>query len=207
VSFEVIALTRSSKSSSEEAIAAAPTLPSRTRFTGERSIKNTRLTQLVYKTLKAVARTPRLLAVACWTNDDFDVISGGSVNGDNIKLAFWIRRQPRWLHISGRACRDFQQLLDTQSPTGRRASSVVTALHEATHAYGIEREAQANCYAVQLVPLAGRNLGMTQAQADYLGKLALNYTRRTAPKDYWDTANCRSSGKWDLGLAAVKLLR
>jgi len=185
-------------------IAAAPNLPSSARFTGERSIKDTRLMELVYATFKNVVRKPGVLAVACWTDDDFEAVSGGSVNGDTVKIAFWAPRQPRWLHISGHACADFQQLLDTRVPTGRRASSVVTALHEGLHAYGIRNEAQANCYAVQLVPLAGRNLGMTQAKAAYLGSLALNYTRSTAAAGYWDAAQCRAGGKWDIHLKDVK---
>jgi hypothetical protein len=190
---------------SPRSIAAAPTLPARARFTGVRSIKNTRLTQLVYKTLKGVVGKPRLLAVGCWTTNDFEAVSGGSVAGGNVTLAFWSSRQPRWLHISGDACDDFQRLLDTGTPNGRRASSVVTALHEATHAYGIGDEAQANCYAVQLVPLAGRKLGMSETQAAYLGRLGLNYTRRTAPRAYWDATDCRNGGTWDLGLGTVKL--
>lgn len=66
------------------------------------------------------------------------------------------------------------------------------------HAYGVRNEAQTNCYAVQFVPEAARNMGMTADQARYVGKLALNYTRRTAPPAYWDASRCRDGGTWDL---------
>lgn len=39
---------------------------------------------------------------------------------------------------------------------------------------------------------------LTQARADYLAKLALNYTRRTAPARYWNHAKCRDGGVWDI---------
>jgi hypothetical protein len=181
-------------------IDAASNLPSSDRFDGSRSVKHTQLSQLVYKTMKLVTRTPRLLAIACWTEDDFASVLGGvrTDRGRAVTLAFWNSGQPRWLHLSESACLNFEELLYQPRLTGRRAYSLVTVLHEAAHAYGIVSEAQANCYAVQLVPDAVNELGFAPSQAIHLGKLALNYTRRTAPPGYWNATRCRDGGAWDL---------
>ncbi len=182
--------------------AAAPLLPSAERFDGERSVKHRALTRVVYATMRKVVQRPRMLAVACWTASDYRSVRA-SVGGDLVEhgavvVAFWLRRQPRWIHLSPWACKDAQRLLDRGAPTGRRASSLATVLHEAIHAYGLEDEAQVNCYAVQLVPVAARVMGLAPARADYLRRLALNYTRRTAPPGYWDSFACRDGGEWDL---------
>ncbi|MER3411382.1 MAG: hypothetical protein C4305_03020, partial [Thermoleophilia bacterium] len=164
-------------------------------------MRHRQLTRIVYRIMKAVVSRPRMLAVACWTGADYRSVRA-SVGGDVVEhgavvvAVFWLRRQPRWLHLSPWACRDAQQLLDGGSPTGRRASSLATVLHEAIHACGLEDEAQVNCYAVQLVPAAARLMGLSPARADYLGLLALNYTRRTAPPGCWNALACRDGGEW-----------
>jgi hypothetical protein len=49
------------------------------------------------------------------------------------------------------------------------------------------------------VPRFARNIrGMSPAAANYLGTLARNYTRRTAPPGYWNAMNCTDGGRWDL---------
>ena len=90
--------------------ASAPLLPSADRFDGDRSVKHRPLTQIVYKTMKTVAPQPRMLAVACWARDDYRSVRA-SVGGDVVEhgavvMAFWLRRQPRWLHLSPWACKD-----------------------------------------------------------------------------------------------------
>ena len=89
-------------------------------------------------------------------------------------------------------------LLDTRKVNARRAFAVVTVIHESLHAYGVLNEAEANCYAVQYVRYFGRGMGLTQTRADYLEKLALNFTRRTAPRRYWNHLKCREGGAWDI---------
>jgi hypothetical protein len=71
-------------------------------------------------------------------------------------------------------------------------------VHETLHAYGVANEAMTNCFAVQLVPVFGRELGLAARGAAYLGTLARNYVRARAPTGYWDSRRCRDGGPWDL---------
>ncbi len=186
----------------------APTLPTRNRYTGERSIKHQRLTDVVYKTMKEVA-VPRTLAIGCWTEPDFDAVARSAdfvVHDDDTFIAgFWLGKQPRWLHLAPDVCTSIQGLLDTRQPTGRRAFGLTVALHETLHAYGFDNEAQTNCYAVQLVPFAARHIGLGPRRVDQLGRLAVNVTRNTAPPAYWNHNRCRDGGEWDLQPKTVNL--
>jgi hypothetical protein len=180
----------------------AATLPSLQRYTGARSIKHVRLSRVLYRTLKLVG-VPRLLAVACWTPADFDgVAKSASVStsrpDDSELVGFWLRRQPRWLHLSPDACVQLEALYATRQPTGARAFALTTMLHESIHAYGIGNEAMTNCFAVQLVPIAAVEMGFTPAKASYLGRLAIRKTRSSAPRGYWNAFRCRDGGPWDL---------
>lgn len=179
--------------------ASAATLRSASAFEGV-SVKHTRLTQLVYKLMRQLG-APRMLAIACWNQPDWESAVADEVGTPAhgaTTLAFWSRLQPRWLHLSPDVCTDVQALLDSKIPSGRRASALSTVLHEALHAHGIRNEAQTNCYAAQLIPLAGRSLHMSNQRADYLGKLALRYDRSHAPPGYWNASRCRDGGLWDL---------
>ncbi|MBA2461658.1 MAG: hypothetical protein H0V45_07850 [Actinobacteria bacterium] len=179
----------------------APSLPSASRYEGDRSIKHARLTSVIYKTMKALG-APRTLAVGCWSEFDFDAVAESAefvTHDGDIRLAgFWLGRQPRWLHLAPTVCASIQELLDTKRPSARRAFGLTVALHETIHAYGIDNEAQTNCFAVQLVPVAASFVGLTRAAGDYLRRLAFNITRRSAPAGYWDGSRCRDDGVWDL---------
>jgi hypothetical protein len=105
---------------------------------------------------------------------------------------------PRWLHLAPGVCTDVQALLSSHKPNARRAGALNTVIHETLHAYGVRNEAQTNCWAVQLVPYFGLNMGMSVARSDYLGTLARNYVRAHAPRGYWNAARCRDGGAWDL---------
>ena len=186
---------------SSKTVESAALLPSFNVFTGARSIKHTKLTQLVYRTMKAIG-APRSLAFACWNaNDWLSVLAAEGdepTSGGTTVLGFWAGRQPRWLHLSPRTCTDVQALLSSRMPNARRAGALSTVIHETLHAYGFSNEAETNCIAVQLVPLFGRSLGMTAARAEYLGRLALGYVRRRAPAGYWNSSRCRDGGAWDV---------
>ena len=162
----------------------APTLPTRNRYTGDRSIKHQRLTDVVYETMKELG-VPRTLAIGCWTEPDFDAVARSADfvvhDGDTSVAGFWLGKQPRWLHLAPDVCEWIQGLLDTRLPNARRAFGLTVALHETLHAYGIVNEAQTNCLAVQLVPFAAHHIGLGPRKSDYLRKLAVNMTRRTAP--------------------------
>jgi hypothetical protein len=183
-------------------------LPSSSNFDGSRSVKQTVLSDLVYKTLEQF-NMPKIIAVACWDQLDWSsvVSSRGLTTADSNSVleGFWTRDQPRWLHLSPSICGTVQGLLDTRVPSATRAYALTTVIHEALHAHGVVNEAQTNCYAVQLVPYFGHNVGMTQASSNYLGKLAVHYTRRTAPTAYWNAVNCSDGGKWDLAPTAPNL--
>lgn len=186
---------------STKTVAAAATLPNSVVFNGTRSIKHTSLTRLIYKTMKAFG-LPRSLALACWNSadwrsvlaaeDDVPTLAGATLRG------FWMSRMPRWLHLAPSVCTDVQALLSSRKPNARRAGALNTVIHETLHAYGVRNEAQTNCWAVQLVPYFGLNIGMSVARSDYLGTLARNYVRAHAPRGYWNAARCRDGGAWDL---------
>jgi hypothetical protein len=187
-------------SASTKTVASAATLPSLARFDGSRSIKHTTLTQLVYRTMRQLG-LPRQLAFACWNRTDWlSVVQAGGMEPEagSQLLGFWLGRQPRWLHLAPGVCTDVQALLSTRRPNARRAGALTTVIHETLHAYGVRNEAQTNCWAVQLVPVFGRNLGLNATQVSYLGTLARSYTRMYAPAGYWSYANCRDGAGWDL---------
>jgi hypothetical protein len=197
----LLALAGAGQARAAKSISSAPTLPSADLFDGSRSLKHTVLSSLVYKTLEQTG-TPYMVAVACWTPSDWGSVVAGigetTRSGGNVLMGFWGPQQPRWLHLAPETCADVQGLLSTRRPNGRRADALSTVIHEALHAHGIRNEAQTNCYAVQLVPLFGSNIGMSGQSSSYLGTLARNYARSHAPAGYWDDANCRDGGPWDL---------
>jgi hypothetical protein len=186
---------------STKTIASASTLPSSTVFNGTRSVKHVTLTKLVYRTMKQLGY-PRQLAFACWNRSDWLSVLAAEgaepTSGSSELLGFWLGRQPRWLHLAPGICTDVQGLLSSKQPNARRAGALSTVIHETLHAYGVVNEAETNCVAVQLVPVFGRNLGLSVKRADYLGTLARNYVRKYAPRGYWNSARCRDGGPWDL---------
>ena len=192
--------TGGTETTSSRTVESAPLLPSRNAYRGT-SIKQQRLSTLVYETMKQLGH-PKTLAVACWSEDDWVSVLGaeGEAPSDShtTTMGFWMQRQPRWLHVSPQTCENLQALLDGSPPTGRTAGALSTVLHETLHAQGIKNEAQANCYAVQLTDIAARKLGWSATRSRNLSRLAVNYVRRTAPADYWNYANCSDGGRWDL---------
>ena len=64
--------------------------------------------------------------------------------------------------------------------------------------YGVRNEAQASCYAVQLVYYFARVLRITPSRALVLERQAVRTARRAAPRGYWDSLRCRDGGAWDL---------
>ena len=62
----------------------------------------------------------------------------------------------------------------------------------------VRREAEANCYAVQLVYYMSRVLKLTPGNALRMERLAVRTTRASAPRGYWDSQRCRDGGAWDL---------
>jgi hypothetical protein len=152
---------------------------------------------------------PRLLAVACWAEEDWRSVLEAEgdepAHGGTTLRGFWKPLQPRWLHLAPAVCDDAQSLLDTGTPSGRRAAAISTLLHETLHAHGLSNEAQVNCYAVQLVPSAGRRLGLDRARADHLGRLAVRHVRAHAPAGYWRSAHCRDGGRWDVDTSRPNL--
>jgi hypothetical protein len=159
------------------------------------------LTQKVYATMKLLGLS-RLLAVACWSPNDWpSVKDSAGIPPDEpgvTTVAFWLTGQPRWLHLSPITCTNIQGLIDSRIPNGQRAYSLAVVLHETTHAYGVRNEAQANCYAVQLVYPFARLLNFAPARAEYLLELAIRKTVASAPRGYWDSTRCRAGGAWDL---------
>jgi hypothetical protein len=179
----------------------AAVLPARPIFK-ESSIRHTVLTGLIYKTMTLV-QPPRQIAVICWAEGDYEaaaVSAGlGSVRKNGVETSgFYLRRQPRLLHLAPWVCSKVQQLLNARQGNAHQAISLATGLHEAIHAHGLANEAQTNCYAVQLVEPLARHAGVKRKHASYLQKLALNGVRSRAPAGYWNNSKCREGGAWDL---------
>jgi hypothetical protein len=178
----------------------ASTLPKRERYAGA-SIRHVRLGSAIYETMK-VAGGGRQLQVACWSKTDWPSVvasMGGTISTKRtILVGFWHPRQPRFLHLSPKACTDVQALIATRKSNGQRAAAAAVALHETAHMYGVRNEAQANCYGVQLVYYLARELRFPRSGALRLERLAVRKVRSSAPRGYWDRARCRDGGEWDL---------
>ena len=177
----------------------APRLPKRERYVGQ-SMRHARAARTIYSTMRLL-RLGKQLQVACWSKRDWrSVIEdlGGTTSGPTILLGFWLPGQPRFLHLSPTTCQNLQALISTRRGNGPRAEASVVALHETAHMYGIRNEAEANCYAVQLVYYFARQLRVPPRQSLELERLAVRRTRTTAPRGYWNPASCRDGGRWDL---------
>lgn len=187
-------------------LALAGSLPSRPRFVGS-SIKHVGLTRVVHETMRSMFPA-KTLAVACWADAEFaDLLAsmGRTAIGNMIEIdGIWFELQPRWLHLAGRTCASVERVL-RGSRSGLDAFGLSIVVHEALHANGIDDEAMTQCYAVQLVPLAARSLGLAEGAAAALGRSALSFSRRSVPEDYWDARRCKDGEAWDLPGSAVRL--
>jgi hypothetical protein len=79
------------------------------------------------------------------------------------------------------------------------ASAVVTLSHEAQHSKGVAREAEAECYAIQVAHRAARQLG---AGPTYAASLVRVYWQHYAEEfPYYRSTDCHKGGSLDLGYA------
>jgi hypothetical protein len=79
------------------------------------------------------------------------------------------------------------------------ATAVVTLSHEAQHSKGIAREAEAECYAIQVAQRTATQLG---AGRKYAASLVQTYWRHYADElPAYRSPDCRRGGSLDLGLA------
>jgi hypothetical protein len=164
------------------------------------SIRHVKAASSIYSTMKVV-RGGRRLQVACWSPRDWRSVLadlGDTPSGKTVVLGFWHPAQPRFLHLAPPVCKNLQALITTRRGNSSRAFASVVALHETAHMYGVRNEAQASCYAVQLVYYFARVLRVTPSRAVGLQRQAVRTTRRTAPRGYWDSQRCRDGGAWDL---------
>jgi hypothetical protein len=175
----------------------APYLHGSNRFVGE-SIQETRLSDAVYKLTEWIRR-PRMVAVACWSDKDWNAFNGGGSDKVYSTVAFWSPDLPHWVQLSPQTCRAMETLLHHRPayPNAITADAVVTLTHETMHAIGIEKEAEAECFGMQLTTFMAIELGVPAHYAQRLGQLSLqDYWSR--PPDYIDTSRCREDGAWDL---------
>jgi hypothetical protein len=180
-------------------MADAPYLPKRVQYVGT-SIRHLKAASAIYSTMRGVG-LGRKLQVACWSNGDWRSVLadlGDSPTGRVVIMGFWHPAQLRFLHLAPKVCEGIQALITTGRGNASRASASVVALHETAHMYGYRNEAQASCYAVQLVYDFARVLRLSPSQALSLERQAVRTTRRTAPRGYWDSLRCQDGGAWDL---------
>jgi hypothetical protein len=173
----------------------APSLPKAAQFSGQ-SIRHTRLSEAAYALSKYVG-TPKTVDVACWSTFDWPSVS----EDDDIysTFGFWLEDMPHWLHLSPIMCRALETLLHhrPQYPNAFTADAVQTLTHELMHALGIENEAQAECFGMQLSAVLAMDLGVPKRYALRLSHINLeNY--ENLPAEYIDRTRCREDGVWDL---------
>ena len=183
----------------------ASKLPPRIRYVGN-SIKHIRLGEKLYDTMAQLARegkirVQRVVGVACWSTADWpSVVQSAEIDVNPRRLAgFWLRRQPRWVHIAPKQCSDVQALMLTRQLNGQRAYALATVLHERVHAeIGGGEEDEVNCHGIQLVYDFARELNFPVTRALRLEQLAVRKSRQLAPRGYWNATKCRDGGAWDL---------
>jgi len=175
----------------------APQLPSSAHYVGK-SVKQTRLSEAAYGLSKVIG-APKSIAVACWSEADWENISGENPESGYTILGFHLWAMPHWVDLSPGICRTFETLLYHRP----RYANVVTAnaldtlTHEMIHALGIHNEAETECFAMQLSFVTGVQLGLPLSYAENLDRLSLrNYFSH--PPNYVDTKDCREGGAWDL---------
>jgi hypothetical protein len=169
----------------------APSLPRRAAFAGA-SIEHARLGRSLDRATRRL-RVPRAVAVACWSRADWPSVARSAGLGA-ASASFWLPRQPRWLHVGPAPCGDVQALMSSRKAKARHAQALARVMHERVQAEGVGREAQAECYGVQLVYEFARGLGLAHAPALRLEELAVRSARRGS----WDARRCRDGGAWDL---------
>jgi hypothetical protein len=175
----------------------APYLHGADRYTGA-SVRETRLSDAVYSLTELIGR-PKTVAVACWSVEDWNSFSGDGGDSVYATVAFWDPRLPHWVQLSPEICRAMETLLHhrPEYPNPITANAVVALTHETMHAIGIQSEAEAECFGMQLTPFMAVELGLSNHYAERLGHLALEDYRQRPPS-YVDTADCREDGAWDL---------
>lgn len=173
----------------------AERLPSVDRWTGA-SAKHRQLSAAAYRFSKWWG-TPRLVAVACWSDREWPRVSGRA--SADTTLGFWSGEEPRWLHLSPRTCRALQTLLTSRPRYANAilADAVSTLAHEMLHALGETDEAQTECYAKQTTDVLAEFLGVPVRYREQLGRLTLG-TLRDLPDEYRRPDVCREDGDWDL---------
>jgi hypothetical protein len=177
----------------------APRLPKRSSYTGA-SIRHGKLAPAIYATMKVVGGG-RQLQVACWSKPDWSNVLADLGAPERHRTAiqgFWIPAQKRFLHLSPTVCGYVQALMSSRRANGDRAWASTVALHEAAHMYGIRNEAEATCYAVQLVYFFARRVGFAHPAGLRMERLAVRTTRTRVASGYWDASRCRDGGAWDL---------
>ena len=180
----------------DRTFADAPRFPKRTRYTGP-SIRHSVLAPRVYSTMKLVWRG-RQLQVACWSEADWDsAVRDVGANPDRV-AGVWFPRQRRFVHVAPVVCRHVQAVVSTRRASALRAVAATVLLHEGTHLNGVRNEAEATCYAVQLVYYFARRIQMSPRAALSMERLAVRTTRLTVAPSYWDSQRCRDGGEWDL---------
>lgn len=175
----------------------AADLPSSAHYTGK-SVKQTRLSAAAYGLSKALG-APKSIAVACWSEPDWENISGENPESGYTILGFHVWSMPHWVDLSPGICRTFETLLYHRPKFANvvTANALDTLTHEMIHALGVHDEAQTECFAMQLSFVTGVQLGLPLAYAENLDRLSLrNYFGH--PPSYVDTRDCREGGAWDL---------
>jgi len=175
----------------------APDLQSSAHYVGK-SVKQTRLSAAAYGLSKELG-APKSIAVACWSEADWENISGENPESGYTILGFHIWSMPHWVDLSPSICRTFETLLYHRPKYANvvTANALDTLTHEMIHALGVHDEAQTECFAMQLSFVTGVQLGLPLAYAENLDRLSLrNYFSH--PPNYVDTRDCREGGAWDL---------
>jgi hypothetical protein len=89
-------------------------------------------------------------------------------------------------------------LVEQQTDDYALATALVTLSHEAQHSKGIAREAEAECYAIQVAQRAALHLGLRRSDAVSLVRVYWRHYAEELPA--YRSADCRPHGSLDLRL-------
>ena len=167
----------------------------------------TRLVGLVASRIEGAEPTTAI--VVCWAGEDWNRLpklfkdQGVATDSTLAPMLWhgWVQMPRQVINLHPRMCRHLDSIAyanekPTETPTAR---AVAVLAHEAIHVAGIANEGIAECYALQLVEHAARQLGADPDHARRLPTLARHANAERQGTDY-DSPDCYRGGPLDLDL-------
>jgi hypothetical protein len=142
----------------------------------------------------------------CWSASDWSALTReiAAAGGESVRVDFagfaWIAGSS--INLAPRVCRPLRQL--ENRPDDRRyrqhplewARAVSLVAHEAEHAFGIENEAETECYAIQRTADAAESIGVPSDLARRFARAI--WARYDEEPAGYSSSECRDGGAFDL---------